>query len=236
MSKYVTVFSDGSSRGNPGPGGYGAIVVAEDKVKELGGSEEGTTNNRMELQGAISALDYISTLGKTIVKVHTDSSYVINGITKWVFGWKKNGWVTGAKQTVINRDLWEKLVDAVQGKEVEWVYVAGHSGIPGNERCDIIATSFADKEDIALYDGDVATYDVDVKDLAGNLIGAGEKKKKSKNTCKAYSYVSSVNGDIKTHATWAECEKRVKGVKATRFKKALSAGDEAAIIADFKKK
>ena len=160
MKKDIIIFSDGSSRGNPGPGGWGAVVVANDKVVELGGREVHTTNNRMELMGAISAL---SSLGSEVSKsggiiVNTDSSYVINGITKWVYGWQKNGWRSSTKSDVVNRDLWEKLLEASSGKKIDWNYVGGHIGVACNERCDEIATTFADDKHIQLFNGKLSDY------------------------------------------------------------------------------
>src|SRR5690606_23364939 len=109
------IFSDGASRGNPGPGGYGVIVVLGDTVTELGGWEDRTTNNRMELRGVIAGLSlYVQKQTKENVTIYTDSSYVINGITKWVSGWQKNGWKTKTKADVFNRDLWEELVPLVE--------------------------------------------------------------------------------------------------------------------------
>lgn len=226
----ITIFTDGSSRGNPGPGGWGAIISTEHTVKELGGREDMTTNNRMELSAAIYALKAIPEAKK--VTLYTDSSYMINGITKWVFGWQRNSWLTATKQKVLNDDLWKQLIEVSRGKEIAWTYVAGHSGIPANERCDVIATAFADKDEIELYEGVKAAYTIDVTNLSGNLIG---EKKKSTRKGKAYSYLSMVDGVIETHTTWEACEKRVKGVKAAKFKKALSAQEEQSIISEWKK-
>ena len=128
MKDGILIWSDGSSRGNPGPGGWGVIIVSPEKeVVELGGGEEHTTNNRMELLGAISALSYVD---KNVLpsagymRIHTDSSYVINGITKWVHGWRRNNWLTSEKKEVLNRDLWEKLFSLTVGKKIKWKYVA----------------------------------------------------------------------------------------------------------------
>ena len=231
----TTIFTDGASRGNPGKGGWGAVVVMSDKVVELGGREDNTTNNRMELSAVIAGLSHVD--NKERITVNTDSSYVINGITKWVNGWQRNGWVTKTKDSVINRDLWEKLVDAKYGKEIEWNYVGGHSGVVGNERCDVIATSFADNDPTALYDGSLLDYPIkNILDLSQVAEVANEKKaKKSHSNAKAYSYISKVDGKIETHKTWAECEARVKGKSGTRYRKATSPEQEKDIIAEFSK-
>lgn len=227
MHNTIIIFSDGSSRGNPGPGGWGSIISMAGIVTELGSGEKHTTNNRMELLGSIKALQFVGETKSDII-VNTDSSYVINGITKWVFGWQKNNWKTKAKEDVVNRDLWEELIAAAKNKKITWNYVGGHIGVPGNERCDAIATAYADGESPELFAGKVSDYAFDLSDTKGNK----EKvHSKSKSKVPAYSYVSLVNGIVKTHKTWAECEKRVKGVKGNvKFKKAVSAADEKAII------
>ena len=118
MKKSITIFSDGSSKGNPGPGGWGAIIASSDKVVEIGGGEKYTTNNRMELLAAISALETVENNKEEII-LNTDSSYVINGITKWVFGWQKNNWKTSTKADVVNKDLWERLIGVSFDKKIK---------------------------------------------------------------------------------------------------------------------
>ncbi len=227
----TTIFTDGSSRGNPGPGGWGSVVIENDLITELGGREDETTNNRMELSAAIAGLNTIK--GDDKIILNTDSSYVINGITKWVNSWKINGWITKTKDEVMNRDLWEKLLEAKEGKDVVWNYVGGHSGIIGNERCDEIATSFADDEPIMLYTGPIANYSItNILDLSQVT---QKVSKKSHSKAQAYSYVSMVDRKILTHKTWAECEARVKGKSGTRYRKATSLDQEAQIIEEFGK-
>ncbi len=238
----VTIFTDGSSRGNPGPGGFGAVVIAGNTVREIGGREERTTNNRMELMAAIKALQQIqdsrpnATGGQAgfKIQVFTDSNYLINGITKWVFGWQKNDWKTTLKKDVENRDLWEALVEAVRGKSVEWKYVGGHIGVSGNVRCDEIATAFADNLAPKLYSGDLSQYGIrNILDIKHDASAAKEKSaSRAHSNAKAYSYVSLVDGAVQTHKTWAECEARVKG-KPAKYKKVLSAEDERALISEW---
>ncbi len=238
--KSITVFTDGSSRGNPGPGGWGAIIADGDRAIELGGGERLTTNNRMELSAAIGALEKIDQIFISVdnanaeIKLHTDSRYLINGATKWIFGWMKNGWISSTKSEVLNRDLWEKLAAAISGKKIDWIYVAGHAGISGNERCDEIATGFADGLKVALYDGPLSGYG---KDIHSDFIGNGNPAKKSgesksRSKAKAYSYLSLLGGKVERHATWADCEKRVKGTPA-KFKKAIYPQDEKTILAEW---
>lgn len=226
MEQKTIIFTDGSSRGNPGPGGWGAIVVSGKEVQELGGREAKTTNNRMELLALVEALGKVS---KGDIVVNTDSKYAIQGITAWVFGWQKSGWVTKEKKEVLNRDLWEKLLAVTTGKKISWNYVGGHIGIPGNERCDVIATEFADGKNPTLYSGPTQTYPIDVSVTSGSApLGASKDRSKAK----AYSYLSLLDGKAMRHATWAECEARVKG-KPAKFKKAISAEDEAEILSEW---
>lgn len=240
----VIIFTDGSSRGNPGPGGFGAIVITPKnvevgsknyEVKEVGGRENHTTNNRMELQAALSALSVIQN-SEFIIRIYTDSTYLINGITKWVFGWRKNNWMTSQRKPVENRDLWEMLLLATQGQTIDWNYVGGHIGVAGNTRCDEIATSFADGAIPKLYSGSLKEYGIShILDIRHDDGMAKEKHSiRAHSNAKAYSYVSLVDGVIQTHQTWGECESRVKGKKA-KYKKVLSAGEEQALIAEWNK-
>lgn len=231
----ITIFCDGASKGNPGPGGWGAIVASGSHIVELGGFEPGTTNNRMELTAALKALEEARALGNGVVTVYTDSSYVINGITKWVKGWQRNGWLTQEKKPVLNKDLWEPLAAAVDNfaEKITWQYVGGHVGIQGNERVDSIASDLALGKKVNLYVGPRNGYLVDVKNIKfDEAMVKAKSDTKARSNRKAYSYVSVVGGVIVKHKTWAECEQRVKG-KAARFKKSLSAEDEAAIVKDF---
>ncbi len=142
----VQIFTDGACKGNPGPGGWGAILRATRKdggetEKEMSGSEPATTNNRMELTAVIRALSALKR--PCHVELYTDSKYVIDGITKWVFGWQKKGWKTAAKKPVLNEDLWRELLDAVRPHQVDWHWVKGHDGHPENERADQLASDAA---------------------------------------------------------------------------------------------
>lgn len=218
----IKIFTDGAARGNPGPGGWGAIVADDSLVYELGGREDHTTNNRMELLAAASALESISGHEATVV---TDSAYVLNGITRWVKGWQRNGWKTSTKEEVLNRDFWERLVAATEHKNLEWRLVKGHAGHGANERCDAIATAFADGRSVVLYRGAPSRYGVR---LDGDLADHTAKSKS-----KAYSYVSMVDGIIETHKTWEECKRRVHGASGARYKKSASPEEEMAILQEF---
>ena len=139
--KHVEIFTDGACKGNPGPGGWGAILRLGDNEKELSGSDPATTNNRMELMGAIQALNALKR--PCTVSLHTDSKYVIDGITSWIFGWQRNGWKNAAKKPVANADLWQELMLAVKPHKITWVWVKGHDGHPENERADKLASDAA---------------------------------------------------------------------------------------------
>ena len=133
----VEIYSDGACRGNPGPGGWGAVLRFNGTEKELFGGEAATTNNKMELTAVIRALEALTRPSK--VHVYTDSQYVQKGIKEWIHGWKRNGWKTAAKEPVKNKELWIEL-DALRGKhEIEWHWVKGHAGHPENERADRLA-------------------------------------------------------------------------------------------------
>jgi ribonuclease HI len=133
----VEIYTDGACSGNPGPGGWGAVLSYGGQKKELAGGETATTNNRMELMAAIQALESLTRKSK--VRLHTDSVYVRSGITSWMIGWKRNGWRTSSKQPVKNEDLWRRLDAAAAKHDVEWLWVKGHAGDPGNERADALA-------------------------------------------------------------------------------------------------
>ena len=133
----VEIYTDGACRGNPGPGGWGVVLQWQGKEKELYGSDPLTTNNRMELMAAIQALEALKRPMK--VGLHTDSKYLLDGITKWVEGWQRNGWKTAAKKPVKNDDLWRRLIEAMRPHDISWVWVKGHAGDPGNERAYALA-------------------------------------------------------------------------------------------------
>jgi len=134
----IDIYTDGACSGNPGPGGWGALLRYNEHENELMGGELETTNNRMEMTAAIMALESLKRRGN--VNIHTDSTYLRDGITKWIHNWKANGWKTAAKKPVKNVDLWQRLEDAIAPHEVHWHWVKGHSGHPENERADMLAT------------------------------------------------------------------------------------------------
>jgi ribonuclease HI len=139
-----SLYTDGACSGNPGPGGWGTVIYfANGAVHEMGGGEAQTTNNRMEMQAAIEALQFFAASGqREPVTLFTDSEYVMKGATQWIQGWKKKGWKTSTGKPVLNQDLWE-IIDRLNSKLVRWQYVRGHSGDVGNERCDVIARAYS---------------------------------------------------------------------------------------------
>jgi ribonuclease HI len=233
----IVIFADGASSGNPGPGGWGAIIVDEaQQVQELSGGDPQTTNNRMELAATKAALNRIceKNLPGSQIDIYTDSSYVIKGITQWIHGWKRNGWKTAEGKDVVNRDLWEGLdseVQAVRPRRITWNFVPGHVGIHGNERADELAVQVSKGLEPQLYNGPLQSYSVRIleipsKDELERLLREREPKKKPILSRGSAYYLSLVGKTPARHTTWAECEARVKGVSGARFKKVTSPEEE----------
>lgn len=229
----ILVFCDGAAKGNPGPGGWGVIVVTPDgRVVERGGRAAHTTNNKMELTAAIEAFAHAGTTAGAMA-VYTDSTYVIKGIKEWIWNWRRRGWKTAEGADVQNQDLWRELDALVSARprgSVSWHYVRGHAGIPGNERVDAIADGFARGAAVDLYDGPLVGYAVPIFDVPDDTAPPPSTSRTRSAKTAAHSYISLVDGTPMRHATWAECERRVKGRSGARFKKAVSASDEQAIL------
>jgi len=139
--KRVDLFTDGACKGNPGPGGWGVLLRMGSHEKELSGSDPDTTNNRMEMTAVIRGLTAL--IEPCEVTIHSDSRYVIDGMTKWVAGWQRKGWINASKKPVRNAELWHELIEAAAPHQVEWVWVRGHNGHPENERVDRLASDAA---------------------------------------------------------------------------------------------
>jgi ribonuclease HI len=231
--KNILIFTDGACSGNPGKGGWAAIIATPDgQVKEIGGKAAETTNNRMEISAALFALLEIGSK-KENISLYTDSTYLIRGITQWIWGWKKREWKNAEGEDVQNQDLWERLhkvVLAYPGK-IEWLYSRGHIGIPGNERCDEIAVKFTEGKWVDLYEGPLLKYSVAIYDLPEDTTLPEMKPKQEKKV--AYSYLSYLNGEVWRHRDWPSCERRVKGQSGAKFKKAMAAEEEARILAEW---
>lgn len=232
----ILCYSDGACTGNPGPGGWGAIVRTPDgHVRELGAGEPSTTNNRMELSGAIHALYLVRGQASVPVDLYTDSSYVIQGITRWVHGWRRRGWVKQDGQPVLNRDLWEELHRLVEARRktgpAEFHYVRGHAGVPGNERCDRISVAFAKGERPRLYDGPLLAYRVDLTPPDGDTsVPERPRNAKAAPAPGSVTYLSLVDGQLARHDSWESCKLLVHGRSNARFKKCTSAAEEKATL------
>lgn len=233
MRQTIVIFTDGACSGNPGPGGWGAIIaLPEGKIVEIGGGLRNTTNNQMELLAICEALETVKNFEGQIA-IYTDSTYVIRGITQWVWGWRKREWKTAEGKDVANQDLWKNLVRLVAGRKPkpEWHYVRGHIGTPGNERCDEIARKFTEGRRVDLYNGPLLKYGHAIygvpEDTSVPEMRPTEEKKI------AYSYLSLVNGTVERHPDWKSCEARVKGRTGAKFKKAASAVNENEILSDW---
>ena len=218
--------TDGSCLGTPGPGGWGVHIEFPDgRVVEMGGGEDSTTNNRMELRAAIEAARAMA--GLPSATIITDSQYVKRGITEWMTGWKRKGWITATGAPVVNRDLWEEL-DREAGPHIAWEWTRGHSGDLGNERCDEIAGWFSKSVAALRRQGRPAA----ARPLPGGSNGATapSSRPSGRGNPPGTSYVSVVDGIVKRHATWPECEARVRGVGRARYKKVRGPSEEREVL------
>ncbi|MCH2534043.1 MAG: ribonuclease HI [Bdellovibrionales bacterium] len=236
MKDGILIFTDGACSGNPGPGGFGTVVVNpfNKTVFELGEGFNSTTNNQMEMLAVIRGLEELKDFTHKIYII-SDSTYVIRGITQWIFGWKKRAWKTAENNDVSNKDLWMRLDALVQKRKVknqniEWKYVRGHQGVPGNERCDEIAVNFTKGRSEHLYDGNLSNYSIDIYQLPQDMsLPKFSSNNKAKSTADVV-YLSYVNGELKKHKTWSECEANVKGRSGAKFKKVKNKDEELAVL------
>lgn len=226
----ITVFCDGACKGNPGPGGWGSIVAfGNEEVTELGGADPQTTNNMMELTAAIRALDAVEAgmlergWSAVPLQIFSDSKYVITGATQWRHGWKKNQWKKADGMLVSNLRHWQEL-DALCDRlllrtRMQWAYVEAHVGIPGNERCDQIASSFAEGREPVLWSGARSEYNVDLT----QTVSTTPKAPVVKDTSGRFPlYISWIGGELCEHKTWPECQARVHGRSGAKYKKVSS--------------
>ena len=236
----ILAFTDGAAKGNPGPGGWGVVMlIGGAAVRELGGAGGATTNNRMEMTAAAAALEWLAEAAGTddaAVTIVTDSTYVLRGASEWLPNWKRRGWKTANGDGVANRDLWERLDKAIATRRgLRWRHVPGHAGFPGNERADEIASDFAVARRPVLYSGPYDSYGHDLLRLPapGAPTRSVSKGAKARAKGAAHSYVSLVDGVVLRHATWAECERRVTGRAGARYRKTASAADERAVVTEW---
>jgi ribonuclease HI len=207
--KTLIAYTDGAARSNPGPGGWGAVLAVmqtddetgKSQVVELGEKLPDTTNNQAELTAAIEALQWAQANEVSDVTLYTDSSYLIQGITNWRHNWQQNGWQTKNDEPVKNKQLWQDLIAAQENLDVTYEHVDGHAGIPANERADEIATALADDADLTLFEGERSEYAISLDPEPQLLVDSPV-------------YVSFVDGEVKQHNSWEDCQERVEGVQA----------------------
>ncbi len=243
MKNKLIVYTDGASRGNPGPSGWGAVVLVDGYAMEIAGASKKATNNQMELQAVLEVLsDSASRAYKGSVVVYSDSAYVVNGLNSWIWNWEKKGWITSTKTPVENKDIWMKLLELLKeyGKRLSIEKIKGHSGELYNERCDELAVNAALQKKQELFKGSQKDYDKFLIEIGtmkkvegGKLKVTSNKKLKTRNSSPAYSYVSLVDGKVYSDKTWAECEKRVKGKKGAKYQKVFSKAEETSLVQDY---
>lgn len=212
-------YTDGSCLGNPGPGGWGIrLLYPNGRVEEFGAAVHQTTNNQMELQAAIAALEHLGHLPN--LTVYTDSRYVVDGLTKWLANWQRRGWTTATGTAVKNRALWQRLAQLAHPK-INWQHVRGHRGNPNNERVDDIARAFASGQTPRLFRGQLGAPGDPVQEgAASHAVHA--RRVASRRQLSRFSkprYVSIVRGDVVIDDDWPSCEARVRGVAGARYKK-----------------
>lgn len=238
-SENILIYTDGACSGNPGPGGYGSIITDFKTVSELGEFYPQTTNNRMEMQAVISALQFCLERYQSVasVQIFTDSVYVIRGSTQWLFGWKKRGWKTADGKDVTNQDLWQVMdrllfqISKAYPIKIKWSFIRGHKGIHGNERCDEIGVALSKRQSIELYSGSVANYLFDITQLPTeealpDMKSIGNSSTEKKETW----YLSLINNQVTKYTTWKECEAAVKGRPGVKFKKVSSSSEETELL------
>ncbi len=237
--KTLTMYTDGASRGNPGLGGWGAVILVDGYAMEVAGASKKATNNQMELEAVISVLsDSGAKAHKGPIVVYSDSAYVVNGLTSWVYGWEKKGWITTAKTPVENKAMWQKALVLLKeyGKRLSIEKVKGHAGDLYNERCDELAVAAALGKKEKHFQGTQKDYDAFLIEIGTTTKTKKEsfgKLKTRKATGPAYSYVSLVGGKVYADKTWAQCEARVKGKKGAKYQKVFSKAEETSLVQDY---
>jgi len=242
--KEIIIYTDGAARGNPGPGGYGLVLIDmhADEIVEKGEGYEHTTNNAMELLAVLRTLEIIffkkdrdRTYTQIPVHLYTDSRYVHQGITSWMHGWARNGWRKKDGEIIGNKELWQKvhtLAQDLADVPITYVHVPGHAGIPGNERADTIATAYADIDDnFSPYRGSSSEYTdyalliQPPREEELTVMRASKKEQKKKTTGRPLGYLSYVEGSVYFDTTWNECKERVHGKKGVSFRKVMTESD-----------
>jgi len=250
--KRIIVYTDGAARGNPGPGGYGLICIDlhVNEVIEQGEGHAHTTNNAMELMAVLRSLEIIFSkkdrdraYTKIPVHIYTDSRYVHQGITSWMYGWARNDWRKKDGEIISNQKLWQEIHTIAQNLvdvSIAYMHVPGHAGIPGNERADTIATAYADNDEAfvpyigssegySYYESLVQTPSEEELDA----IRASKKEQKKKVTGKPLGYLSYVEGSVYFDTTWNDCKERVHGKKGVSFRKVMTESDIHDLLNDW---
>jgi ribonuclease HI len=231
----IVLFTDGACSGNPGPGGWACVLSLPDgRARELAGREPQTTNNRMEMRAVLEGLKAVAHLEGPAL-VHTDSTYVLGGMTKWLAGWKRRGWRTAAGEPVKNEDLWRALDAARDARGrggVQWRWVRGHDGHDANERCDELAVAESRGRPVELYDGPLLAYPYGSLAPSDALVLPETKPRSASPELSAgpATYLSYVDGKLERHGAWKDCEARVKGRGGAKFKKVRGADEERATL------
>ncbi|MBI4375367.1 MAG: ribonuclease HI [Elusimicrobia bacterium] len=227
------IYTDGACSGNPGPGGWAALTLSpEQNVQELGGFAHHTTNNRMEVTAAIEALRWVGAQGRPApITIYSDSYYVVLGASKWKHAWKRRQWRNPEGDEIPNRDLWEELDRLMIGlgeASLSWRYVRGHSGSPGNDRCDQLAVSYARGKPLELYSGPAEAYpfELDAQQPSAAAPASGSKKI----SVRGPWYISYVEGKLERHQDWNSCRKRVWGRPNALYQKVYSEQQERELI------
>ncbi len=228
-SPNIIVFTDGACSGNPGKGGWGAVICINTSNQSLQVVERGgyggdqTTNNAMELMATVECLNEFLKLEQANIKIITDSRYVLQGAEKWLKSWKRRGWKTAEGQTIANLELWKSLdqIIARYSGQIEWEKVPAHSGQPINEKADKIAVAFSHQLTPELFEGAIEDSDFDFNDFTSTSV---------KDDRSYPFYLSYVDGQCLEHSTWAECENRVQGRSGAKFKKIKNATQQASTL------
>jgi len=232
------IFTDGASKGNPGPAGWGAVISRNGRVEELGAHVDRATNNQMELTAVIAALAHLEgeDAWKAPICVYTDSMYIKNGATEWIQQWIDRGWKRADGGPVQNKQRWKSLYNRMKTFDIDFKKVPAHSGIPGNVRADAIARRFAEEEDPDCFTGSLVDYnrihEIDLRDTTTQLSFDTSAQNDTHDTQDSF-YLSLVDDEIRKHASWESTKERVDGVSSARYQKVKDTEDARRVLIDW---